>query len=303
MDDVRAREQVARVDDLLEEVEGFADPAARDTATELVAALLDLYGEALERLVARVPDQPALAGDELVSHLLTLHGIHPVAVEERVREALAEVRPYLDSHGGDVELLGVDDGIVRLRMQGSCSGCPSSAMTLKLAIEDAIRKHAPEVAQIEAEDAKPDPAEAPLIQLGAPPAAAPGGSPKLIQLAPAAPAGNGAAAADDGAWVTAGVLSQLRVDGTLLKEVGGADVLFCRVAGRLYAYRPSCAHCGASLEAATLRGGQLTCAGCDHTYDVLRAGRCLDAPRLYLEPVPLLADDAGLVKVALAAPA
>ena len=70
-----------------------------------------------------------------------------------MREALEEVRPYLESHGGDVELLAVEDGVVRLRMQGSCSGCPSSAMTLKLAIEDAIRKHAPEVEQIEAEDA------------------------------------------------------------------------------------------------------------------------------------------------------
>ncbi len=286
MDDLQAREQVARVDALLEEVEGFADPAARDTATELVAALLDLYGEGIERLVRRVPDQSALGEDELVSHLLILHGIHPVPVEERVREALAEVRPYLDSHGGDVELLAVEGGVVRLRMQGSCSGCPSSAMTLKLAIEDAVRKHAPEVARIEAEDAEPAPAA------GA----------ALIQLAPAAPGRNGAGPAD-GAWVTAGVLSQLRVDGTLLKEVGGTDVLFCRVAGQLYAYRPSCAHCEASLEDAALRGGELICARCDHTYDLLRAGRCLDAPRLYLEPVPLLADEAGLVKVALAAPA
>jgi len=286
MDDLQAREQVARVDALLEEVEGFADPAARDTATELVAALLDLYGEGIERLVRRVPDQSALGEDELVSHLLILHGIHPVPVEERVREALAEVRPYLDSHGGDVELLAVEDGVVRLRMEGSCSGCPSSAMTLKLAIEDAVRKHAPEVGRIEAEDAEP----------------APAATRALIQLTPAAPSGNGAGAAD-GAWVTAGVLSQLRVDGTLLKEVSGTDVLFCRVAGQLYAYRPSCAHCEASLEDAELRGGRLICAHCDHAYDLLRAGRCLDAPQLYLEPVPLLADDAGLVKVALAAPA
>ncbi len=301
MDDLHAREQVARVDTLLEEVEGFADPAARDTATELVAALLDLYGEGIERLVGRVADRSALAQDELVSHLLILHGIHPVPVADRVREALAEVRPYLDSHGGDVELLAIEEGVVRLRMQGSCSGCPSSAMTLKLAIEDAIRKHAPEVTQIEAQDEQPAPAAEPgLIQLGAPAVGAPANGPKLIQLE--APATNGSGA-DHGAWVTAGVLSELRVDGTLLKTVAGAQVLFCRVAGQLYAYRPSCMQCEASLEEAQLRGGELTCAQCDHTYDLLRAGRCLDAPALYLEPVPLLADDAGLVKVALATPA
>ena len=103
----------------------------------------------------------ALAGDELVAHLLLLHGLHPVPLEQRVRGALDEVRPYLESHGGNVELLGIDDGVVRLRMEGSCSGCPSSAMTLKLAIEDAIQKAAPDVQDVVAED-EPRPA---LIQL------------------------------------------------------------------------------------------------------------------------------------------
>jgi len=140
MDDREARELVAQVEALLERVEDF-DPPARETATELVGALLDLYGEGLARLVEHVPDPAALAGDELVSHLLLLHGMHPEPLEARVREALAEVRPYLDSHGGDVELVAVSEHRVRLRMQGSCSGCPSSAMTLKLAIEEIGRAH------------------------------------------------------------------------------------------------------------------------------------------------------------------
>jgi Fe-S cluster biogenesis protein NfuA len=72
------------------------------------------------------------------------------------------MRPYLDSHGGDVRLLGVEDGVVRLELQGSCSGCPSSAVTLKLAVEEAIHKAAPDVAEIGAVDA---PAPSPLIQL------------------------------------------------------------------------------------------------------------------------------------------
>ncbi len=117
------------------------------------------------------PEPEALGEDELVSHLLLLHGIHPVPIEARVRTALEEVRPYLDSHGGNVELVAVEDGTVRLRMEGSCSGCPSSAVTLKLAIEDAIRKHAPDVGEIEAEDAEPE---------GLPMAPAPA----LIELAP-----------------------------------------------------------------------------------------------------------------------
>jgi len=280
MDDLQAREQVARIDALLEQVEGFADPAARDTATELVGALLDLYGEGLARLAEHVADPAALAEDELISHLLLLHGMHPVPLEARVREALAEVRPYLDSHGGDVRLVAVEEGVVRLQMQGSCSGCPSSAMTLKLAIEDAIHKHAPEVEQIEAEDAAPAPA-----------------GPALVQLAPLQPATNG------DSWATIGALPQLRGGGTLLKDVGGEPVLFCELAGTFYAYRPGCAGCEESLEAAELRGPALHCPACGRRFDVTRAGRCVDEPDLHLEPVPLLVDEAGMVKVALAAPA
>jgi Fe-S cluster biogenesis protein NfuA len=86
-----------------------------------------------------------------------------VPLERRVGEALAEVRPYLESHGGNVELLGVDAGVVRIQLQGSCSGCPSSAVTLKLAVEEAIHKAAPDVTEIVAVDAPPAPA--PLIAL------------------------------------------------------------------------------------------------------------------------------------------
>ena len=141
-----------RIEALLEEVERLPDATARDTATELVQALLELYGEGLRRIALRV-DMRELAGDELIDHLLFLHGLHPVPVEERVAGALDEMRPYLDSHGGDVRLLGIEGGVVRLQLQGSCSGCPSSAVTLRHGIEEAIYRAAPDVERIEAEDA------------------------------------------------------------------------------------------------------------------------------------------------------
>jgi Fe-S cluster biogenesis protein NfuA len=178
-----AREQVARVEGLLERLEALPDPAARETATEVVQALLDLYGEGLGRIVDVLAERDdgtladALSKDELVAHLLLLHGLHPVPVQERVREALEGVLPYLESHGGSVELLGVDEGIVQLRLEGSCSGCPSSAMTLKLAIEEAIFKAAPDVDEVRAEGAvTPAAPQSGLLQLdvlkpavGAPP--------------------------------------------------------------------------------------------------------------------------------------
>ena len=154
MDDREARELVARIERLLEEIDG-------DTkATAVVQALVELYGEALSRMLAGADP----TADELLSHLLLVHDLHPVDVETRVRRALDDVRPYLGSHGGDVELLAVEDGVARVRLAGTCNGCPSSTVTLRNAIEDAILRAAPDVERIEAEGvAEPKPA---LVQIG-----------------------------------------------------------------------------------------------------------------------------------------
>ena len=138
---------IERVEALLDEVERFPPPQ-REVATELVQALLDMYGEGLSRIVARC-DVPA--EDDLVAHLLLLHGLHPVPIERRVLGALDEVRPYLVAHGGGVELLGVHDGVVHLQLEGACNGCPSSALTLTSAVEEAIMRAAPDVERIEAD--------------------------------------------------------------------------------------------------------------------------------------------------------
>ena len=271
-------ELIGRVEGLLGELESVPDPAARELALATVQAVLELYGEGLGRIVERVGDLEvtALAADELVEHLLLLHGLHPVSVEQRVRDALDGVRPYLGSHGGDVELVDVADGVARVRMHGSCEGCPASAMTLKLAIEEAVLRAAPDVEAVEQADA---PAASPLLQI------------EVIR--PAAP---------EGAWITAGALPQLAGGGTLLKEVAGESLLFLRLEdGTPYAYRPRCPGCEGSLEDAALIGAELACAGCGHVYDARRAGRCLDAPQLHLEPVPLLVDESGLVRVAIGA--
>jgi Fe-S cluster biogenesis protein NfuA len=97
----------------------------------------------------RIIDMFAL--DDLVANLLILHGLHPSDIESRVRNALEKVRPYLQSHGGNVELIEIAGGAVRLRLIGSCNGCPSSSATLKNAIETAIRETAPDVTSIRCE--------------------------------------------------------------------------------------------------------------------------------------------------------
>src|ERR671934_2226492 len=169
MDDREARERVARVETLLEEIDSLRDPDAREKATEVVRALLDLYGE-------------GVAGIE------------------------------------------ADDGAA---------------------------------------------------------------TPRLIQLEVAEPLRR--------SWERVDAIPQ---GGWLIKEVSGEPLLFLNVDGSHYAYRPSCPACEASLGDAVVSGAELLCSECGSRYDVVRAGRCLDAPELHLDPVPLLVED-GAIKVAL----
>jgi len=278
VDDQDALERVGRIEALLEELEGLPEPS-RSLATDTVGALVELYGEGLRRVVERVAADEDVVGDELISHLLLVHDIHPVDVETRVRGALEGVRPYLGSHGGNVELIAVEDGVVRLRLEGSCDGCPSSAATLKLAIEDAIRKAAPDIETVEAEGvAEPKPA---LLQIGS--------------------LGRTERGSGDPSWTTVGALPQLAGGGTLAKVVSGEPLLFVRLDETDYAYRDGCPSCSETLADAPVGNGELACPTCGHRYDVRRAGRCLDSPQLFLEPVPLLTAESGLLKVALPA--
>ena len=167
-------QSMEQVEGLIRRIENLPDPTARAAALALVQALMEFHGAGLERLmeiVAEAGDSgyavfDNFAADDLVGSLLLLYGLHPLPIETRVTKALEKVRPYLDSHGGNVELLAITDGVVRLRMQGSCKSCPSSAMTLKLAIEEAIYAAAPDVVAIEAEGVAEQPSATGFVQIG-----------------------------------------------------------------------------------------------------------------------------------------
>jgi Fe-S cluster biogenesis protein NfuA len=165
-----------RIEALLAELRTITDPRARKTAEELVRSLLELYGGGIERMMEICYDSPLggelfdrFAADDLVASLLLLHDLHPEDVETRIGRALDSVRPYLATHGGNVTLLGVADGVVRLRLEGTCNGCGSSTVTMKLAIEKAIEELAPEVTAIEVDGIveKAEHAPAGLVQIGA----------------------------------------------------------------------------------------------------------------------------------------
>jgi Fe-S cluster biogenesis protein NfuA/nitrite reductase/ring-hydroxylating ferredoxin subunit len=274
---------------------------AHERAEELVRIVADLYGAGLERLLDIVHERghltddvlDALAGDDLVASLLLVHGLHPYSVGARIEQALAGVRPYLGSHGGDVELLGVgDDGVVRLRMLGSCDGCPSSSVTLKLAVEGAIEAAAPEVTAIEVSDAAPAPG--PLIPVES----------LFSRVGTVAAAGP----AWEASWEPVPELTDLAPGAVRQVRAGDVAVLACRIGTDLFAFRDGCARCDRPMDGAVLTrraGGAageavLRCPRCHAHYDPRRAGACLDDDALRLPPLPLLADGAS---VSIAVPA
>jgi Fe-S cluster biogenesis protein NfuA/nitrite reductase/ring-hydroxylating ferredoxin subunit len=287
----------ARVEELLGVLASGGGNGAAPAAEELVSLLVGLYGDGLGRIVTMLGEQgepgaqllAKLADDPLVESLLLLHDLHPLDVDARIQRALDRVRPYLGSHAGGVEYLGVTEGVARLRLEGSCQGCPSSTVTVQLAIQGAVEGAAPEVTEVVVEGMTTAP-EPRLLQIGqrpdgglSPPAAVggtPGGTPGWITLPDIGPPSSRPVSA----------------------SADGTAVLVCSVRGTLYAYRDSCAACGGSMADGALEREQLTCPGCGARYNVRLAGKSVDEQDLHLDPLPLLADSQG-VRVAMAAAA
>jgi Fe-S cluster biogenesis protein NfuA len=140
-----------RVETLMERIE------PRAQVEELVQTLLVIYGEGLSRILKTIAESvggeriiETLCSDQFVASLLLVHDLHPVRLEERIERALDGVRPYIHSHGGEVAVAGIHDGIVELRLSGTCNGCPASSATMKLSVERAIFAVAPEVLEVRA---------------------------------------------------------------------------------------------------------------------------------------------------------
>ncbi|BCW69584.1 NifU family protein [Arthrobacter sp. NicSoilB8] len=314
----RPRQAGDRIESLLDAL-GAGGAVARGRAEELVRQVTDLYGSGLARILEILDDRgqldqatlDALTADELVSSLLVIHGLHPQDLETRVTAALDSVRPYLGSHGGNVELLDVStEGVVRLKLLGTCQGCPSSSVTLKFAVEEAIETAAPEVTAIEVVEAESQPAgpavipvDALLVRLNHPNDDDGGGD-----------AGTGAGRPGHwqehapGSWQAVPEIAGLEQGEVAGFLVGGYPVLACRTGQDLYAYRDYCPRCTGSMAGATLQralagpagGGLLRCPACRAHFDVRQAGSCLEDRTLHLDPLPLLLR-AGVLSVAVPA--
>lgn len=150
---------LVRLDRLLEGLEALPEEP-RELALDAVAGLTEVYGAALARVVAMASAGRSstgdLAADQLVGHLLVLHGLHPQPVEERVNRALDEVRAQLAT-GSTVALGDIEGGVAHVQM--TTGGCPSSGATLASSVRDIVLGAAPELNDVEpsASRAAPEP--------------------------------------------------------------------------------------------------------------------------------------------------
>jgi Fe-S cluster biogenesis protein NfuA len=167
-DDDRLHRQVGRVEELLTQLESYRDEPAGALAVQAVQALVDLYGNALTRVVALATDAgliSALTDDGLLEHLLLVHDLHPEDMASRVRRALGEVMPYLREHGADAEVMDISADLVRVRLDAT--GCSSTTRALTAAVTDAVRGAAPEVERVEVVEPRTAPVLIPLTAVRA----------------------------------------------------------------------------------------------------------------------------------------
>lgn len=165
-DDKAFRERVQRIGGLVQEIEAIADPAVRATTKELVQSLMDLHGAALERAMEIVSEggEPGmhlideLGADSMVSSVLVLYGLHPEQLETRVLKAVEWLKPQLRKQGCEIEVLALEEGSIRLRVQTGEHACGSTAKTVQATVEGAIYDAAPDLTSLVIEGLEEKPA-------------------------------------------------------------------------------------------------------------------------------------------------
>jgi Fe-S cluster biogenesis protein NfuA/nitrite reductase/ring-hydroxylating ferredoxin subunit len=269
-----------RIQELVEKIQAMPDPASRRMLQETLESVLSFYGHGLSRIL-QIIDKAGVEGEKIsaallrdggVAGLLLIHGLHPVPLASRLTEALDKVRPYMKSHGGDVELLSLENDFARLRLKGHCETCPSSTVTLELAVRHAIEEACPDLAGFEVEG---------MTLNGTAP-----GSRQFEHVPKEAPQ-----------WLEVQNAEDLSNDELMVIHEGNEPLILCKVKDQFYAYYDRCPGCNMPLHMGKLSGSSLTC-HLEHRYDIQHAGQGLDGNSLHLEPLPLLVQN-GAVKVAL----
>ncbi len=245
------------------------EPEARRKALALRDALDALTRDALVKLVRSVRGDER--GRELLTAALELpevyallrkHEIVKPTLAHRVAAALELVKPYLNAHGGSIELAGIEGDVALVRLQGACTGCSMSAQTLRQGVEEAVKTRVPEISRVQqvTETAVPG----------------------LIVLEPMTKAG------EDAGWVR-GPRAESIAEGRAT-AIAGTGAIVVRERERLFAYENACPHVGTPLDGGTIEGSILTCPSHGFAFDIT-SGECVTASHVALVPVPLRVDD------------
>ncbi len=268
----------AAVDAAMNAIDSLDDDAQR-AATKLKDAVEAFHTPALIHIVRTLRDDPRgkellfeLVDDPGVRAIFGLHGIIKPDPMTRARQALTAVRPYLQSHGGDVELVRIEDGIAFVRLHGSCNGCSMSAVTLRDGVEEALVA-LPEVDRIEELKDEPTTAFIAVEMVGRKPKADTG----WVKGPPVD-------AVEDG--------SMLRFDVDGKNEAGSVAESFVvtNINQKFAVFRNACVHQGMTLDGGMIDDGVMICPWHGFKFDA-STGECISAPGAQLEQIPTRIDD------------
>jgi nitrite reductase/ring-hydroxylating ferredoxin subunit/Fe-S cluster biogenesis protein NfuA len=269
LDSADVLEQLAGDIDKLEVIIAGWDESYQLTATALKSSIEALHKEALKRLIRALKDDPASGAklrealtDQVIFGVLNYHGLLRQPLNARIETALAEVRPFMQGHGGNVELVAIrPPDTVEIRLVGSCHGCPASSQTLTEGVEKAIRAHCPEIININ------------QVSRGAPEAERNGQ--ELYFISPFA---SGAASG----WIEACQLTDIPTAQILERTIKGRSVLLYRDGDEVSCVDNACAHLGMPLEMGEVVDGVITCSYHGFRYQ-LSTGECLTVPEVQLK--------------------
>ncbi|HFD13240.1 MAG TPA: hypothetical protein ENJ32_12345 [Crenotrichaceae bacterium] len=261
----------------LEEIVSEWDEQKRGTVEALKRAIDDLNREALSRLIRALKASPATqdalrdaVSDQVVYAVMRYHQLIKPSLDERIENALESVRPFLKSHGGDVELVQVvAPDQVTIRLVGACDGCPASALTLTEGVEKAIREYCPEITRIIKAKGGAS------VRAGASSGTDSTESTVVHFISPFA-------RDTDCGWIDATGLDEIPEAGIMPLDLAGQSILLSRRGDRVTCFQNACAHLGMPLDMGIVRDGILVCPHHGFEY-ALDSGECLTAPEVQLQ--------------------
>ncbi len=265
-----------RVDKALKNIESLEDENAKMHALGLKTAIEDFHKYALTKMVQKLKSDAngkeilfEMVDEPSVYALLQLHGIIKQNLDGRITQVLDSVRPYMQSHGGDVEFVRYENSTAYVKLHGSCNGCSQSAVTLRDGVEEALKHNIPEIQNVEVVADEPSPA--------------------LIQI-------ESLKSSKTKGWIETLTVEEVPSGTKKCFKNEKDNILIINIDNRLSAFRNECPHQGLPLDGGMLEADErmLTCPWHGFKFDA-NSGECLTAPAAQLESFPLRVENGKIL--------